>query len=294
MSIKMVEDPESRDLHYGASGGGQTLRFTARVTAGETEVQVWLYAILQSPPYFNGFIRQDIKVRREGAANFFKVDVEYGTTGVGGGDQPLGGAGNDGGAPPDPTAPSADTTPLTSGYSFTVAVPQLHLTQSRATVSATGRNGAVPKDFKGAIGVDKDGKIDGCDVPPDAPLTWQRTVARASVTTGYLQILTNLAGRPNDAKFYGFDPGTVLYMGANGQFTQGEGWSITHSFATGENEVNIAICDGLVVPAKKAFEYLWVLYEEVEQAGQTVVVPSAAYVEEVLRPAPFGLIGIGA
>lgn len=292
--IRLPEDPESRDLHYGSQGGGQTLRFTAITTAGESEVLVYLHALVNTPPYFNGFIRQDIKVTRKGAPHLFGVLVEYGTTGVGGGDQPLGGPGGDGGPPATPTAPAADNTPLASGYAFSIRAPRLHLTQSRATVASYKRGGGPAPDFKRAIGVDKDGKPEGCDVPPDPRFTFKRTVARATVTPGYLETLEALAGRPNDAPFYGRAAGEVLYLAADGQYTQGDGWSITHEFGVEANETGIAICAGLDGIAKKGWEYLWVLYEEVRDGNKVLTVPAAAYVEEVLRPAPFHLIEIGA
>lgn len=295
MAIRLRESPDSRELHYGASGGGQTLKFTAVATGGESEPEVWVYALQNTSPYFNGFVRQDVKVSRQ-AGPLFTVEVEYGTTGVGGGDQPLGGAGNDGGSPSNPTAPAGDSTPLTSGYSFTVNCPRVHFTQSRLTVSATKRGGGVALDFKGKVGVEKSEggmKVQGVDFPPEPRLTISRTWARAQVTQGYISTLLNLAGRPNNAPFYNWDAGQVILMSANGQFTQGEGWSITGQFGIEENEINIVICAGLVVPAKKGWEYLWVYDEWVRDGNDKVLVPGAAYVEELLRPASFALMEIG-
>lgn len=299
MSIRLREKPESRDLHYGAQGGGQTLRFTAIASAGETESQVWIAALQATGPYFNGFVRQDIKVRRAGGANVFDVDVEYGTTGVGGGGEPLGGTGNDGGPPTDPTAPAATSTPLTSGYSFSIRAPKLHLLYARNTISSHLRGGGVAPDFKNAIGVDQKGEeIEGVDWPPEPSVTLKRTVARATVTQGYLSTLLNLVGRYNNAEFYKWAAGEVLYLAAEGQYTQGEGWSITHEFGIQENEAGIEICDGLPtlpdVINKKGWEYLWVLMVKADDGGRVVKRPEAAYVVELARPAPFGLIGIGA
>lgn len=295
MAIRLREKPDSRELHFGASGGGETWRYTAITTGGESRLQVWLYVLSQTQPILSdsGFIRQDIRVQA-GAGPLFDVEVEYGTTGVGGGDQPLGGVGNDGGAPTNPTAPGSSSAPLTSGYSFSIKAPRIHFTQSRVTVSATKRGGGVARDFKGAVGVGADGKVEGVDFPPDPRITFSRTWARGSVTQGYLATLAALAGRPNDAEFYGWDAGSVILMQADGQFTRGEGWSITASFGVEENEVNIAICDGLVVPAKKGWEYLWILYEEIQDGNNVVTVPAAAYVEELLRPTDFALMEIGA
>lgn len=292
--IKWTERPDSRDLHYGSQGAGQTLRFNAFPTAGESEQEIWLFALSQTTPTFNGFIRQDIKVTPKEWPQYL-VEVEYGTTGVGGGDQPLGGNNNDGSGPDQPTAPESGSVKIASGYSFSVTAPKLRIMQSRRTVSGTKRGGGVAKDFKGAINVDKDGKVEGCETPPDAAFIWKRTVGVASITMGYLQILAALAGRPNDAPFYTWDTCESLFLGADGQFTQGDGWSITYSFGVQENEVNIDICPGLQVPAKKGWEYLWVYYEEAQDplTSLIVTVPGAAYVEEIMRPAPFGLLAIG-
>lgn len=284
--MTITETQDSRAFHYGAQGGGVTLRF---VVVGSTdEAEVYEYVRLNTPLTWDGFIRQDIKADPMGGP-MWKAEVEYGTSGQGGGDQPTGTT------PEQPQAPDSPTAALTSGYSFSVRAPRLHLTQSRVTISATKRGGGVARDFKGKIGVDKDLKVVGCDVPPDPRATIKRTVARSIVTQRYLSTLFNLVGRTNDAPFYGWDAGEVLYLGADGQYTQGEGWSITHEWGVEENDTDIPICAGLTVPAKKGFEYLWILDEEVRDPATQlmVVVPGAAYVEEVIRPAPFFLIGVG-
>lgn len=319
MSILLQESPDSREMHFGGSGSGQTLLYTAVVAPdGATvpsEVDVYNAVIAQSPATFNGFLRQDVKVTPKGGP-LFAVEVTYGTTGVNGGDKPLtgtlgsntgggsgggggggsggGGAnGGSGGPPSDTTGPSSGEDALKGGYSFAVSPPKLHITQSRLTMSRTKRGGGVARNFKGAIGVDKDLKIEGCDTPPDPSFTWKRTVSCAVITQKYLNTLALVAGKPNDASFYGWDIGEVLFMGADGQYAEGQGWSVTYTFGVEKNETNITICDGLVVPAKKGFEYLWVLYEDIIDGGFSVTVPAAAYVEQVLPYASFGLLGIG-
>jgi hypothetical protein len=285
MAVFLRETSDSRELHYGAQGGGEVLRFFGWGTMDQ--VEMYLFAQANTPPIFDGFIRNDIRVSPLGGPNW-KVEVEYGTTGQGGGDQPTGTSPSQPSGPEDP-----NTTPLGGGYSFTVGAPKIRFTQSRATISATKRGGGVAIDYKGAIGVDKDGKVEGCDFPPEPRITWKRTVARPHVSQGYIATLAATAGRPNNATFYHFDAGSVLYLGADGQYTQADGWSITHHFGVEENEIDIAICEGLVVPAKKGWEYLWVAYEEIREGDSVATVPAAAYVEELVRPANFALLGIG-
>lgn len=289
MAIFLRETHDSRELHYGAQGGGETLRFFAWATAGETSADVYVFTQTNTPLTFDGFIRNDIRVPPTGGPTW-KVEVEYGTTGVGGGDQPTGVT------PTNPTAPANDTTPLTGGFSFSVAFGQVHITQSIFTASATRRTGyGVAEDYKGAIGVGADDEIAGCDIPPSPANTFQRTVARATVDFAYYRSLRNLCGKTNDADFYEHSAGEVLYIGADGNFTQGEGWSITHKFGTEENRVNIDICTGLIVPAKKGFEYLWVAYAKIDGPnGKTIMTPVQANVEQVLRSGNFAIIEIGA
>ncbi|MBP3955501.1 hypothetical protein J8F10_09425 [Gemmata sp. G18] len=310
MAIRVVESPDSGDLHYGAQGGGQVLKYTVVTTAGETKAAVFLAALAGTLPYLNGFVRNDLKIEsKNGAANVYAVEVNYGTTGVGGGDQPLGGVGNDGGPPMTPSGPGSPTTPLTSGWTFRIQAPTLHLTTSLGTVDKAKRGGGAAPDFKRRIGVDRDGKTQGCDVPPAAAFTFSRTIARATVTQGYLNTLSAIAGKPNNAPFYGWEEGEVLLMSAYGTYTQNDGWSITFEFGVQKNDNNVIVCgpsapgatDGLpAIPGpgvftKKGWEYLWVKEEEIPDpvTGAIVTVPGYAYIEKVLEPADFSLLEIG-
>jgi hypothetical protein len=285
MAVTLHETHESREVQYGAQGGREPLIFTAIGSTDEAEV--YAQAQADTPTHINGFVRQDIRLRPLGGP-VWRVEVEYGTTGLGGGDQPTGQT------PTNPDGPG-DGTPLTSGFSFGIAFNSITLTQSITTISATRRGGGVARDFKQAIGVGLDGRVDGCQVPPTPKMTFQRTVARAVVNMPYLRTIRSLCGRVNNAAFYGQQAGEVLYLGCDGQYTQGEGWSLTHKFGCEENRIAITVCDGLVVPAKLGFHYLWVAYEEVTDlaTGLTSSVPFQANVEQVLEEANFALIEIG-
>lgn len=285
MAIVMKETHESRKLHYGANGGGTSIIGFA---FGSTdEAAIYAFALTYSPPTLNGFIRNDIQVDPLGG-DCWKVAVEYGTTGQGGGDQPTGTT------PTPPSGPADDTTPLTSGFSFSLTPFSTHITHSLATVFAMKPDGTDAPSFDGAIGVDEEGKVEGCDIPPAATFTFKRTVARATVTRGYLKTLRTLCGRTNDAPFYGFETCEVLYTGCDGQFTQGEGWSLTHTFGSEENvaDVGLAGFEDIDIP-KKGFEYLWVYYEWVIRDGKRIKVPAAAYVEQVLKSGDFAGLDIG-
>lgn len=285
MSIRHVELRDSRSFNYGARGGSLTLRYL--VWGSTSEGDVYEYVVANSPEVQSGFIRQQISPTHEGNG-FWRTEVEYGTSGLGGGDQPTGGT------PTDPAAPSSGDEPLKSGFAFQVEPLKGKITQSIRNISITTRAGRPERDFKGAIGVDKDGKVDGCDVPPQPSGTWTRTVFRPFLGFGYYRALLECAGRMNRFEWYGFPPGSLIYLGAEGTYTQGEGWSITHKFGAEPFRTNIAISDGITVPEKRGFDYIWTLYEDVTQAGVVVTQPVAAYVEQVLEEADFSIIGIGA
>lgn len=285
MALVLYEAIDSRDdLEYGAQGGGVTLKFHA--VGSDDEAEVYAAALLSTPTYYIGFVRQNITTPREGPGKY-RAHVRYGTTGLGGGDQPTGST------PTNPTAPAGDTTPLGGGYSFQTTGATVHLTQSLQTISMTGRGVIVPTNFKRAIGVQGD-KVEGVDVPAPS-LKWSRTVARATLDRAYMRTIKNLTGKVNNAPFYGSPAGTVRYLGADGNFTTGENWSVTHQFEENENETLIDVAGDLEVPAKDGWDYLWVAYAaEVDGAGEKLApLPNAAYVERVSKRANFALIEIG-
>ncbi len=290
--MKIVEAHNSRSFEYGAQGGRLTWR--GNLWHSDDEVEVYEYVAEETPLVLAGFIRQNIRPEPVGGG-VWAVEVEYGTSGVGGGDQPVG-------APAlDPTAPESDDEPLKSGFAFQVEPYSFKLTQSLKTTKYA-RTGYEPaRDHRGAIGVDKDGQVQGCEVPPRASATWTRTVYRPVLGFGYFRVLLECAGKTNSRAWYGFAPGNLLYMGAEGQFTEGEGWSITHKFAAEPTRNNIVIVPGdtpalpprLAVATKRGFDYLWVQYEDVMEGGKSTTQATAAYVERVLEEIDFALIGIG-
>lgn len=288
MPAVLYELHDSRNLNVGGNTGGIVRRW---ISVGSTdEVEVYVAGLLISGTTWDGFVRSDIKVNFLGGPNAL-VEVTYGPAGAGGGDQATGHNPALGGtAPTNPTSPD-DTTPLTSGYSFDTTGGTVRVTQSKETVESVGPLGGLVPNFKQAIGVTKDG-VEGTDVVVPS-LKWSRTVGRAGVDLPYLRTITNLVGKTNDAEFYGFPAGTTLYLGASGNFAQGEGWTITHQFASGENKGSIDVGGDITVASKKAWEYLWVAYDKEVVDDKVAPQPYAAYVERVYDEGNFVLLEIG-
>lgn len=182
-----------------------------------------------------------------------------------------------------------------SSYSFDTTGGTQHITQSKQTVSGYGAPGipAIP-DFDEAISVTEDG-VEGVDVTiPVFSYTETHFVPAASVTSGYVNTLFNLTGRVNSGSFKGFAAGEMLFLGASGSKRSSEDfWEITYRFACSPNAtgLNVGPITGI---AKKGWEYLWALYEDVEDGDAKRIVkrPVAAYVERVYDAGNFGGLGI--
>lgn len=185
-----------------------------------------------------------------------------------------------------------------SSFSFETRGGTQHITQSLATVGsyASGDIPAAP-DFKGAIGVTADG-VEGVDITvPVYTFSETHHLAGTTVTTGYKSTLFGLTGRVNDAAFKGLAAGECLFLGAAGSkrgTSVDEPWEISFAFAGSPNVTGLSVgtINGI---AKKGWEYLWVRYQEAEDAAAKMLIrkPVAAYVERVYREGSFSSLGIG-
>jgi hypothetical protein len=206
----------------------------------------------------------------------------------------LGGVGSDGGTPPAPSDPADDSDPLPNSWSFSISPEQIHMTQSLENLGNYLRDGGAAPDFGGKIGVDRDQKVVGVDVPPQAASKFTRTWARPNVTLGYFRLLFALAGCTNSAPIFGFAVGEVALLGASGQGTEGDKWSMSAEFGVRFNETIAAdgICSGLpaVDVDVTGWSYKWILDSEVKDGNNVVVQPRALYIERVLREADLNTI----
>lgn len=276
----IYERPMSRPFEVSASGQMITLQY---FVSGESDEDAAFALVTATAPVSSGVMaRTRIKCDRVGPAEWF-ADVEY---------SPIDSERAVGTAPTTPTAP-ASTDPLNSAFTIDTSSQTVHITQSIATISATKSTGAFVPDNAKAIGVTTE-RVEGTDIYVPA-LQWTRTVRRSTVTLAYLVTLYALSGRVNNAAFYGFPAGEVLYLGCTGSLTSQGYWELTHKFACAPNQVSVDVGGGITVAAKKGWEYLWVGYKpDVVGGNKVLMVPATAYVEQVYQTANLGLIGIGA
>jgi hypothetical protein len=191
-----------------------------------------------------------------------------------------------------------DGEPGDSVFSFEVTTATEHITQSIDTISSTAYSGTAP-DYKGAIGVNEKGDVEGVDIFfPRYASTERHTIAAATVTNAFKQQLFALVGKVANATFKEYAQGECLFVGAQGSTKDDGDWEVTYSFAGRPNETNVTIpAEGgdMVIASVKGWEYLWIQYEAVKDntAKRIVRQPRFAYVEQLYELGDFSLLGIG-
>ncbi len=184
-----------------------------------------------------------------------------------------------------------------SVYSFDTGGGTQHITQSLATAGSYAPSGKTAPNYKGAIGVTAGG-VEGVDITvPVYRFSETHILDDNDVTGTYKAKLYHLTGKVNAASFRGLAAGECLFLGASGSKRggpSGEDWEISFNFAASPNRTNLTVGD-ITAIAKKGWEYLWVRYEDAEDATAKTLVqrPVAAYVEKVYEEGDFSDLGIG-
>lgn len=195
-------------------------------------------------------------------------------------------------AGPIPAAPGLDTV-LGPDFSFDFTGVQEHITQSKQTLMKVRRGAAIAPDTKRAIGVTKDGEVQGCDrISPN--LEWERSVTFRAITTAYIQTVKSLVGSTNNAPFYGHPAGSLIFTGGTAQTRDLSRAVCTFKFLARDNEEGIIIDSGIPAVNKRGSDYLWVFYVDSEDQDMMIQRPEAVYVERIVDEKDFSLLRIGA
>ena len=192
---------------------------------------------------------------------------------------------------PDGQAPETGE----SSFSFDTSGGTQHVTQSLQTVGTFAAPGENAPDFGGAIGVTQD-NVEGVDITvPVYTFSETHYLPNSVVTNAYKGTLFNLTGKVNNGAFKSLAAGECLFLGASGSRRETEDdWEITFRFAGSPNKTGLTVGD-IVGISKKGWEYLWVRYQDTEDANAKMLIkkPIAAYVEKVYDEASFAALGIG-
>jgi hypothetical protein len=259
----IIEKYDSRESTVGVENPSVDLLYVVDGTEDDAAVRALVEATI--PAIYAGLVFQSYRIAHQGSG-LWEVSVRYGKL--------------------DPKEPGE------SSFSFDTGGGTTHITQSIATVNSYAPAGETPPDFKGAIGVNND-SVEGTDITiPVYNFKETHYIPVALVTPAYKAILFYLTGKVNAFPFKGFAPGEVLFMGASGSQRGQEDWEITFSFAASPNVTGLTVGDITGID-KKGWEYLWVRYQDSEDADVLVKQPAAVYVEQVYPYGDFSLLGIG-
>lgn len=248
------------------------VEYIVRATEGETEEQIREDVISTVPDFNMGLPRQEVRLSEQGPGTY-QASVTYSS--------------NPGSISPPPGLGEATETFDSTGGT-------IRITHSLEVTDAKPAPGfSFFPDFEGGIGNGPNGP-EGIDIVSRV-YTWTRTVplAESVVTYSYRGVIFALTGRTNDAEFYGFEAGEVLFLGASGQRRTSTQpgvpapWDITYRFAASPNAtVDVGPIAGL---AKGGWEYVDAYTEVFEDEDAKVVVhrPIAAYVHRVYESGDF-------
>lgn len=288
MAITVYEHVESRELVNDRQYSGTTAirKYVASSDNAQEDAGDINDAVANvAPDFYLRLIKQRIRPRPMGGG-FWVVDVEYGP--ITGFDHP------EGGVPGGQNIQLPD--PLGMEFAFSTSGSTQHITKSLETKQSVGAlfYGAPPSTDK-AIGVSKSG-VAGCDiiVPHfEFTITRQLQILRMS----YIHKLVACTGCTNDRLWNTFEAGRVLFLGAEGSPIESNGliktWNVSYKFLVGDNLANVSVggegSHEIIIPVKKAHEYLWVGYtNDVDALGGVVMqVPGFAKVEKVYEEKDF-------
>lgn len=115
----------------------------------------------------------------------------------------------------------------------------------------------------------------------------------AKLDNDYRRALAVQVGRVNSKAFKGWYKGEVLFLGAtfSGNASGSEKVAVTYNFAIQQNESATTV-EGVAVPAKYGWEYVWSIAETKADGKVPVVVVDGIYFEQVYKWGDFGRLKI--
>lgn len=242
-----------------------TSKLHYRVIGTEDDIAALNAAVADCPTEYNGNPRKSLRIDR-GAVDGWIVEVDY--------------------------QGSSDTND--DEVSFDTSGGTAKVTQSLQTIAKYAPAGQTAEDYQGAIGVTDSG-IDGCDVVV-AQFKFSKIITYAGdvLSNGMVPIMMDLTGKVNDGYFYGMAPGESLFMGCKGTRKGNAPWKLSFDFIGSQNRTGIVV-GPITGITKKGHEYLWIRYEERDDAAahRHVKRPRSAYVEKMYETRNFAALGIG-
>lgn len=285
MAINVYETHDSRGFKLGEGGPTMALKFVVTGTTSELEVDAAIRNVV--PATADGLFLLNVSADPKGGG-VWEGSANYGIPRDG--TAAPGQSSSSPPPPPQPPPPPADEAALGPEWDFDTSGGTVKISQSletRQKQAAPGPNAAP--DNRQAIGAGKKG-VEGCDIlVPKFDLSTSRTLPTLSLR--YIRTLIEVTGTTNKSAFWGFKPGELLFMGATGKYVSDKGWSLAYKFGAAKNEDSFKVGNSIQV-SKRGWDYVWVLYEDVEDANFLIPRPIAAYVERVYPESEFSKLMI--
>jgi hypothetical protein len=191
--------------------------------------------------------------------------------------------------------------------SFDITGQQQRITQAREHLGDYYRTGVKEKEFRGAINVGSDGTVEGTEILiPYLTFQIDKTYTLASVV-----------GKVNSSAYLDYEAGELLLYRCAGRqranagdatdpFDNDAPWDLSFAFAVSENETNLQAIpetasgagDGVVVPEKLGWDYLWYHYDfEKESLGSgsgeySRKLPISCHLERVYKFTDYSVLNI--
>jgi hypothetical protein len=180
-------------------------------------------------------------------------------------------------------------------FAFSTTGGSFHIKTSRESVA---RYPNTAEDFKQLINVKKSsGKFDveGTDIIiPALKMSYTVKHPLGMVNEDFARAIAGVTSCCNSTVFRGFQPGEVLFLGADGsQGTDSEA-EVTCHFAAEKNLQDLIIGD-ITGIEKNGHDFLWVTWEDDTVGGKPIAKPKAVYVERVYQRVDLAtILGFGA
>lgn len=271
------------------------------VYRSDDEAEVLLAVLNGTPDYIGSFTREAKNIgRQDVGGGVWSVTVPYGVGDVPSTELPGSVAPPGGGEPGKPAPPQPENNaPVGPEWTWVTSGGTTHITQSLKTIYSIRRQdpavlpnvGLDPAFYGGAIGVTKDGKVEGCDIySPSIRITY--TTKAPGLTHKYMRMVEDMTPTVNSKPILGRAKGEVLFLGATENYRAAEGPSLVAEFLVSKNRTNIELAPGLIVPDKNGWDYLWVTYATVTTKGVTGETPLDAFVERVYEYDDLNKLGL--
>ena len=297
MPITHGERHNSRQFDVNGQGAGLTIEYFVGGTMNENDV--YLTALLNTPAIADNLVRDGIRAEHQGGGNWYAF-VTYKNLAPQQGlptdaSPAAGGTTQQGGGPSSPTEfLTPNFTVDTTGGTERIFIALRDMEKKSASgftatdmTRASAPGVGYQSDTKRVIGQTPEGVAGTERFVPH--FSWTVTWPRGTVDKAYLRAIRNITGSVNHETFYQWQPGEVLFRGANINGTNGR-WDIAYHFEVNENRTNVEIGNGITLERVDGWELVDV---EFTTTSGKLSVPKSARVREIYPRKNFKILEIG-